>query len=155
MSRGWALPYNLFLITSQHISDMETNQINNENELWPEDQNLFDRMNNRYTSVAEQSFFEQIHRKMLSEYAPCGELLISPRDNADGIGLHRDEYDEFIIGHIQADGAYAEHHVMKLSDALGTDLCQIGFMDRSITLLQWLRENDYANVMFYHNNAYM
>ena len=134
---------------------METNHINKENELWPEDQNLFDRMKDGYTSDAEKAFFEQIYRKMLSEYAPCGELLISPRDNADGIGLHREEYDEFIIGHIQADGTYAEHHVMKLSDALGTDLYQIGFSDKSITLLQWLRKNDYVNIMFNHNNAYI
>ena len=135
---------------------MEKTTINNENELWPEDQELFSRMEGSYTSEEEKNFFETLHRKMLTEYAPCGELLLSPRSNADRIELDRVEYDEFIIGHIRSDEGYDQIHLMKLSEALDTDLHAIGFVEEEgITLLRWLRKQGYADMIYNHNNLYV
>lgn len=127
-----------------------------ENELWPEDEALFTNMESAYTSEAEAVFFRTLHEKMLNEYAPCGELLLSPRSNSDGIGFHREEYDEFIIGHLLPDDKYDDvFHVMKLSDALNANLKEIGYLDRDITFMQWLREQDYSHLDYNHNNVYM
>ncbi len=127
-----------------------------ENELWPEDETLFRNMESAYVSENEAAFFCALHNKMLNEYAPCGELLLSPRSNSDGIGFHREEYDEFIIGHLCHDGSYEDDfHVMKLSDALNANLHEIGYLDRDVTFLQWLREHDYSHIEYDHNNAYM
>lgn len=127
-----------------------------DNELWPEDEALFDKMENCYASDAEAVFFRTLHEKMLYEYAPCGELLVSPRSNPDGIGFHREEYDEFIIGHLTEDGEYDdEYHAMKLSDALSANLRDLGYLNRDISMFQWFRENDFRFVMYDHNNAYM
>lgn len=127
-----------------------------DNELWPEDEAFFNKMENCYASDAEAVFFRTLHEKMLYEYAPCGELLVSPRSNPDGIGFHREEYDEFIIGHLTEEGEYDdEYHSMKLSDALSANLLDLGYLNRDICMLQWLRENDFRFVMYDHNNAYM
>lgn len=113
-------------------------------------------MENAYVSEEEAVFFRTLHEKMLYEYAPCGELLLSPRTNADGIGFHREEYDEFIIGHLLPDGDYDDDfHVMKLSDALNANLKDIGYLERNITMLGWLREHNYSQIEYNHNNAYM
>ncbi len=132
---------------------MEKINKTNENELWPEDEALFNNMESAYFSEAEEFFFHTLHEKMLNEYAPCGELLLSPRSNSDGIGFHREEYDEFIIGHLLPNEEYDDDfHVMKLSDALNANLMKIGYLDRNITFLQWLREQDYSHLDYNHNN---
>ena len=116
---------------------------------------MFESMKSSYSSAQEKSFFEKIHEKMLSEYAPCGEMLFSPRDNDENIGLHREEYDEFIVGHLSSNGNYESVHVMKLSDALLLDLQSLGYLTEKKTLLEWLRGRDYSGVMYDHNNAYL
>ncbi len=146
------LRFSLFPIILQLISEMEKINRTPENELWPEDEALFSDMESAYTSEAESVFFRTLHMKMLYEYAPCGELLLSPRSNSDGIGFHREEYDEFIIGHLLPDGSYDDDfHVMKLSDALNANLKMIGYLDKDVTFLQWLRERSYRDLEYNHN----
>ena len=135
---------------------MEKTNRTAENDLWPEDETMFRDMKSNYISEAEATFFHTMEEKMRGEYAPCGELIVSPRSNPDGIGFHREEYDEFIIGHLLEDGEYDDdYHVMKLSEALNADLKKIGYLDRDITMLEWLRKDDYKNVMYDHNNVYL
>lgn len=56
-----------------------------------------------------------------------------------------------VLGHgIGTDGAY-EEHVMNLSEALALNLKQLGYIDRDLTLLEWLRECDYSVVNYERN----
>lgn len=44
---------------------------NIENELWNEDIQLFQQMDDHYQSENERCFFETMRQKMLTELAPC------------------------------------------------------------------------------------
>lgn len=126
-----------------------------ENELWPEDSRLFQQMENHYISDNERRFFETMRMKMLTELAPCKELLISEKKNADKVYLLRDQYDEFILGQGIGLTRKEEVHAMKLSDVLNTNMKDKGFLEDNITFGEWLRRIDYDGVMYDHNYAYL
>ena len=126
-----------------------------ENELWAEDVQLFQNMDNHYISENERVFFETIQEKMMTELAPCKELLISEMKNADKVYLLRDQYDEFILGQGIGAERKTEVHTMKLSDVLNVNMKDKEFLSDDITLLEWLRRIDYDGVMFDHNYAYL
>ena len=67
----------------------------------------------------------------------------------------RVDYDEFLVGHGTVGHYDEEYHVMNLSEALNTNLKERGYLDRDITLLDWLRERDYQGIRYNHNYAYM
>ncbi len=122
-----------------------------ENQLWPEDEKLFEAMENSYTSERERVFFETMHVKMLTECAPCGEELLWDSENEDKIYFTRDGYDEFIVGSRKNGLKY--EHFMNLSETLSANLKSL--TDRNITMLQWLRKRDYKDIVYNHNNAYL
>ena len=126
-----------------------------ENELWAEDVQLFQNMDNHYISENERVFFETIQEKMMTELAPCKELLISEMKNADKVYLLRDQYDEFILGQGIGVERKTEVHTMKLSDVLNVNMKDQEFLSDDITFLEWLRRIDYDGVMFDHNYAYL
>ena len=127
-----------------------------ENELWPEDAKLFEQMEGNYQSENEKTFFENIHVKMLSELAPCRELLLSENDNNDQIYFLRDQYEEFIVGTTKKPSpCESSIHTMTLFEALEANLKELGFLERNISFLQWLRERDYENMKYDHNYAYL
>lgn len=126
-----------------------------ENELWEEDAKLFQEMDNHYISEKEQNFFEKIREKMLTELAPCKDLIISEMQNDDKVYLLRDQYDEFIIGQGTGEDRKAEIHTMKLIDVLNVNMKEAGFLSENITFWEWLRRMDYSTAMFNHNYAYL
>lgn len=126
-----------------------------ENELWDEDVLLFQNMENHYISDNERQFFETMHEKMLTELAPCKELIISEMKNTDQIYLLRDQYDEYILGQGVGEARKLEVHTMRLSDILHVNMKEHGFLSDDITFLEWLRRIDYDGVMYNHNYAYM
>lgn len=127
-----------------------------ENELWPEDAKLFEQMDGNYQSENEKTFFENMHVKMLSELAPCRELLLSENDNKDQIYFLRDQYEEFIVGTAKKPSpSESSIHTMTLVEALEANLKGLGFLDRDISFWQWLRERDYDNMKYDHNYAYL
>ena len=126
-----------------------------ENELWNEDVKLFQEIENHYISDNERQFFEVLYCKMLTELAPCKELLISETKNKDGVYLLRDQYDEFILGQGIGEERKEEVHTMKLSEVLNINMKERGFLSDDITFLEWLRRIDYDGVMFDHNYAYL
>lgn len=125
-----------------------------ENVLDPDDEKLFLSTERQYISKEEQEFFEKLHVKMLSELAASGELLISEKENEDGIYLLREQYDEFIVGQgfwgSKPDGL----HTMNLIDVLSANMLEQGFLKEDITLLGWLRSRNYKGVMYNHNYTY-
>lgn len=126
-----------------------------ENELWEEDVLLFQEMDNRYISDNERLFFETIREKMLTELAPCKELIISEAKNSDQVYLLRDQYDEFILGQGKGEARKLEVHTMKFSDVLRVNMKEHDFLSDGITFWEWLRRIDYDGVMYDHNYAYL
>ncbi len=123
---------------------METSK----NKLWDVDKQLFASLESKYQSDNEALFFRNM--KFKQEYEPTlsNDLIISESDNEDEIYLVRVEYDEYLIGK----GKNEDHevHVMNLSEALSVDLSTLG-LNRKLTLFEWLKQRDYAGVMYNHN----
>ena len=44
-----------------------------------------------------------------------------------------------------------EQHVMSLSEALEINLLECGFVNRDVSLWEWLRERNYKGVEYNHN----
>lgn len=122
-----------------------------ENKLWADDYKLFADMEGHYVSENEKTFFEKMRQKMEYEIAISNDLILSEVDNDDRIYIVRCIYDEIIVGHGVAGHYDPEHHVMNLSQALGANLKELGYLDRDLTLLEWLRERDYKGVRYNHN----
>ena len=116
-----------------------------------EDSALFESMKGRYVSENEAEFFRKMQHKEEQEITGLNELLVSEYENDDEIYLLREYYEEYLVGHgIGTDGA-EEEHVMTLSDALSLNLKELGFIDRDLTLLEWLRESGYRYVNYDRN----
>ena len=125
---------------------------NNIHELWAEDKALFERMRGNYVSNNEANFFKNIQYKQEHEITGLNDLLISEYENPDEIYLVRMYYDEYLLGYkIDSNGEF-EEHVMNLSEVLALNLKELGYINRNLTLLEWLRENDYAYVNYNRNN---
>lgn len=119
--------------------------------LWSADEQLFASMEGNYLSVNEENFFKNMRYKQEYECTSLNDLIVSEYENNDEIYVIREYNEEYIVGHgIGTDGAQ-EEHVMNLSEALALNLKQLGFIERDLTLLDWLRECDY-NVVNYERN---
>lgn len=124
------------------------------NNLWPQDRDLFDRMDNCYQSDNERFFFETLKKKMQYENAPWKEVLVDENDNYDKLTLMRLTYDEFILCHTVAIDEQEPEviHVMNLSDILKVNLKESFNLSKDETLFEWLRERDYDCVKYDHSN---
>lgn len=126
---------------------METNK----HQLLDSDIVLFQDMTGKYISENEENFFKNLQYKQEYEVTALNDLLISEYENPDEIYLVREYFEEYLVGHgIGTDGAQ-EEHVMSLSEALSLNLKDLGFIDRNVTLLEWLRECDYDCVNYSRN----
>ncbi len=124
---------------------------NKRHELCPADKELFENMAGKYVSQNEANFFKNIQYKEEYELTGLNDLLVSEYDNPDEIYLVRMYYEEYLVGYkIGCDGKF-EEHVMNLSEALALNLKELGFMDRNLSLLEWLRETDYVYVDYNRN----
>lgn len=120
-------------------------------ELWDEDKKLFESMKGHYQSVNEENFFKNMQFKQEYECTSLNDLIVSEYENEDEIYIVREYNEEYVVGHgIETDGVQ-EEHVMNLSEALALNLKNLGFLNRDVTLLQWLRECDYQVVNYERN----
>lgn len=125
-----------------------------ENELWPQDEALFSKIEKEKVSASEEHFFQEMQKKMLDENAPWPETLVWEHDNQDHLYLLRQGYDEFMLGKgtSREEWQHSEIHTMNLFEVLFTNLKEVNLLDRDITLLQWLREHDFSCVRYNHEN---
>lgn len=125
-----------------------------ENKLWPQDEDLFSNSEKENISASEENFFHKMQTKMLDENAPWPETLVWENDNPDCLYLLRPGYDEFILGKgcSREEWLQSEVHKMNLYDVLSTNLKETNLLNRDITLLQWLREQDFSCVRYCHEN---
>ena len=124
---------------------------NSKNQLWDVDAKLFASMKKESLTPNEANFFSNMKYKQEYEVTALNDLLVSEYENDDEIYVIRMNYDEYVVGHgIGTDGAQ-EVHVMNLSEALAVNFKAEGFLNRDITLWQWLREKDYTIVNYGRN----
>lgn len=120
--------------------------INEKHKLWDADAKLFASMKGNYQSKNEENFFMNMQYKEEYQATALNDLLVSEYENPDEIYIVRMYNEEYIVGQgIGTDGAN-EEHVMCLFQALNLNLKELGFLDRDLTLLDWLRECDYSVV---------
>ena len=126
-------------------------KIKEKHQLWDEDIRLFTSMKDHFVSENEANFFKNMQYKQEYEVTALNDLLVSEYENDDEIYVVRENYEEYVVGHgIDTDGAN-EEHVMCLAEALALNLKDLGFINRNLTLLQWLRERDYSVVNYERN----
>lgn len=118
------------------------------NKLVKEDAELFEFIKSHYQSENEKEFFEKLRYKQENVLTVANDLILSERNNDDGLYIVRCIFEEYIVGQ---EDVTKEQHVMCLYDALNLNLKATGLLDRDITLFQWLRERDYAGVEYDHN----
>lgn len=124
---------------------------NRKNKLWASDEILFEKMKRDYISNNEADFFKNMRYKQEYEISCLNDLLVSEYENPDELYLVRMCYDEYVLGYkIGSDGAF-ETHVMNLSEALALNLKELGFMQKNLTLFEWLRQTDYVYVNYNRN----
>ncbi len=124
------------------------------NKLWDVDAKLFASMRDKSLTPNEANFFKNMQYKEEYEVTALNDLLVSEYENDDEIYVVRMYFEEYVVGHgIGTDGA-EEVHVMNLSEALNINLKNEGFIDRDITLWQWLREKDYEMVNYDRNHDF-
>lgn len=116
-----------------------------------EDKQLFDAMRGHYFSFNEENFFKNMQYKEEYEITGLNDLIVSEYENEDEIYIVREYYEEYIVGQgINSNGA-KEEHVMTLKEALSLNLKELGFLNKDITVLEWLREHDYRYVKYNRN----
>lgn len=119
--------------------------------LWDKDIILFASMEGNYRSVNEENFFKNMQYKQEYETTVLNDLIVSEYENDDEIYVVRMCNEEYLVGHgIGTDGAF-EEHVMCLSDALSLNLKGLGYIEKNLTLWEWLRECDYTVVNYERN----
>lgn len=118
------------------------------NRLVKEDKEFFERMRGHYRSDNERMFFEKLRHKQENVLTCANDLILSEKNNEDGLYIVRCEFEEYVVGQ---EHVTEESHYMCLADALEANLKEIGLLNRDITLWQWLRERDYAGVEYDHN----
>jgi hypothetical protein len=125
--------------------------INERHKLWDADAKLFASMKGNYQSKNEENFFMNMQYKEEYQATALNDLLVSEYENQDEIYIVRMYNEEYIVGQgIGTDGAN-EEHVMCLFEALNLNLKELGFLDKDVTLLDWLRECDYSVVNYERN----
>lgn len=119
--------------------------------LWPTDIELFASMEGNYVSENERIFFETVKEREGNVFTCAGDLLVSEKDNDNLIYLMRRDFDEFELGCGTKVKRSPMYYVRCLADALNANLKQLGYIDRDITFLQWLRRRDYDCVRYDRN----
>ena len=118
------------------------------NKLVKEDAELFEFMKSHYQSENEKEFFEKLRYKQENVLTVSNDLILSERNNDDGLYIVRCIFEEYIVGQ---EDVTEEQHVMCLYDALNLNLKATGLLEKDMTLFQWLRERDYAGIEYDHN----
>lgn len=116
------------------------------------DDELFRKMPPDNASPNEKKFFEEMKKKVYGEFAPSADLILCEDDNPDEIYIVRYYFREFRIGRGQVNARFREEtYALSLAEALESDMFDL--LDRHVTLLEWLRENDFIGIDYEGNYA--
>jgi len=115
-----------------------------------QDRIMFEQVLASNISGNERTFFEQMKAKEEGEFAPAADLLLNERDNADEIYIVRYYFDEYKIGRGKLENRMpVDIYNLNLKDTLESDLFPL--LGKHITLLDWLRANDFQGIDYNGN----
>lgn len=114
------------------------------------DTKLFESMRGNYQSANEKKFFEYLFDVEQWDFSMSGDLLLHEDDNEDKLYIMRVNFDEYEVGKDSSD-VPENQHVQGLANALALNIKECGFSDENISLLQWLKTNDYKGVRYDQN----
>ncbi len=120
------------------------------NEYLPiEDKELYKEINGHFFSEKERTFFEEMLCKEIYD-CPMStfDVIMSEKDNNERLFIQKEYNSEYAIGRFHNDDRYTvmEERPICLSELVNTDLFPL--LDKHITVLEWLRERDYAGVRY-------
>lgn len=115
------------------------------------DEQYLSQMKNSFVSDKEKEFFDTMDYKMHNEPAWANDLILHETNNPDGLYLIRVYDSEFIIGRHVGDVFAEEVHTMSFSEAMNINLKGSGLLNWDDSLLEWLRQHNYAGVEYDHN----
>ena len=115
--------------------------------LLEEDLALFEELRGNYTSENERVFFETIEHKEINDFSSMYDMLMLEPDNEIGFFLQREYWNEYELGI----GNLSCEHCDSLSEALNYDMFSLGYPEH-ISVLEWLRQRDYAGIHYDRDN---
>lgn len=154
--RGSSMPNSSVVVALALALDVDADYFfgsttDKKHDCWDVDEELFESLKGKYASKNEETFFQKMQYKQEYECSALNDLLVSEYENADEIYVVRMYNEEYVVGHgVDSNGAN-EEHVMNLSEALALNLKELGYIDRDLTLWDWLRECDYSVVNYERN----
>jgi len=108
----------------------------------------FEKMVTDAKSEKEREFFQTMRFRHANNFILTDDRLVEDTENTDHIYLYRLIENEFEVGQMLPDGEHKEQHVMDIKEAMELNLMDLGYIDRNLTVLEWLRENDFAMVNY-------
>jgi hypothetical protein len=108
-------------------------------------------MKGNYQSENEENFFKNMQYKQEYEPTALNDLIVSEYENKDEIYIVRMYNEKYVVGHGIGSDSANEVHAMYLREVLALNLKSLGFIERDITLLEWLRECDHSVVNYERN----
>lgn len=109
---------------------------------------------NNAVSENERKFFTNLRQKILFETAASNDVLMNENDNDDGLYILRVGSDDILIGKnlSKPNEQSTPEEYSGIFLALQQDLHK--YVQRHVTLLEWLRERDYKGIRYDANNDY-
>lgn len=114
-------------------------------ELCEVDKTLFAQMEGHYQSENERLFFENLKYKEEFVVASGWDVLLSPQANKEQILFYRDSYDWYMIERKDKNHYYIEEFY-GLANALAAPASKWDVGED--TILDWLRQRDYAGIRY-------
>lgn len=98
-------------------------------DLYPADIALFDSMEGNYVSENERIFFETLKERQQHDWSVAHDFLLNLEEGEECVFLIRINAHEYMFGCDDLKGRKVYEHVMTLSEALYTNLGEIGAID--------------------------
>jgi len=110
------------------------------------DKELYEKMQGHFLMPEEETFFDTMIYKELNEFAPSFDVIMLEDDNVDSIYIVRCYYAEYKIGCGKEGYRDSSEYALSLKDALDVDMFK--FLNKHISLLEWLRSINYSGLNY-------
>lgn len=106
-------------------------------------------------SDKEREFFEKFRYKILNETAASNDVLMHEKDNEEGLYILRVGTDDIMIGKNLSDPNEKTSASEFAGIFLALDQDLFRYLNRHISLREWLRERNYQGIRYDANNDYI
>lgn len=128
---------------------MNNIEFDKESNLYKWEIDYFDKMIHKAKTNNEREFFQALRFRHAHSYCIADDRLVDIADTDDHIYLFRLNMNEYELGHQKPDGTWDEEkHVMNIVEVMDINLKDAGYIQQDLTVLEWLRKNDYRFVHY-------